>query len=92
MDNWSALRRPGVEDGRQRQLSLSADVYRYAVYYALCQETDEYGKLQELSLRYRSQTSLLRNAISNYSDTDRPDDPKTSLRPLQRNRPQDRRV
>lgn len=57
------------------QLTLSADVYRYAVYYALCQETDEYGKLQSYLCDTDPQTSLLRNAISNYSDTDEPDDP-----------------
>lgn len=29
------------------QLTLSADVYQYAVFYALCQEVDEYGNLQD---------------------------------------------
>jgi len=28
------------------QLSLSADVYQYVVFYALCQEVDQYGNLQ----------------------------------------------
>ena len=42
------------------QLTLSADVYRYAVYYALCQETDEYGKLQSYLCDTDPQTSLLR--------------------------------
>ena len=57
------------------QLTLSADVYRYAVYYALCQETDEYGKLQSYLCDTDPQTSLLRSVISNYSDTDDPDEP-----------------
>nr|WP_243264225.1 SpaA isopeptide-forming pilin-related protein [Flavonifractor plautii] len=57
------------------QLTLSADVYRYAVYYALCQETDEYGKLQSYLFDTDPQTSLLRSVISNYSDTDDPDEP-----------------
>ena len=41
----------------------------------LRQETDEYGKLQSYLCDTDPQTSLLRNAISNYSDTDEPDDP-----------------
>ena len=57
------------------QLTLSADVYQYAVYYALCQEKDQYGNLQSYLCDTDPKTSLLRNAISNYSDTDEPDDP-----------------
>ena len=57
------------------QLSLSADVYQYVVFYALCQETDQYGNLQSYLCDTDPKTSLLRNAISNYSDTDEPDDP-----------------
>lgn len=37
------------------QLSLSADVYQYVVFYALCQEVDQYGNLPELPLRHGSQ-------------------------------------
>ena len=57
------------------QLTLSADVYQYVVFYALCQETDQYGNLQSYLCDTDPKTSLLRNAISNYSDTDEPDDP-----------------
>ena len=57
------------------QLTLSADVYQYAVYYALCQEKDQYGNLQSYLCDTDPKTSLLRNAISNYSDTDEPDEP-----------------
>ena len=57
------------------QLSLSADVYQYVVFYALCQETDQYGNLQSYLCDTDPKISLLRNAISNYSDTDEPDDP-----------------
>ena len=57
------------------QLSLSADVYQYVVFYALCQEVDQYGNLQSYLCDTDPKTSLLRNAISNYSDTDEPDDP-----------------
>ena len=28
------------------QLSLNADVYQYAIYYAICAESDKYGNLQ----------------------------------------------
>ena len=67
------------------QLTLSADVYQYAVYYALCQEKDQYGNLQSYLCDTDPKTSLLRNAISNYSDTDEPDEPtpppgKTALK------------
>lgn len=57
------------------QLSLSADVYQYVVFYALCQEVDQYGNLQSYLCDMDPKVSLLRNAISNYSDTDEPDDP-----------------
>ena len=57
------------------QLTLSADVYQYVVFYALCQETDQYGNLQSYLCDTDPKTSLLRNAISNYSDTGEPDEP-----------------
>ena len=57
------------------QLTLSADVYQYVVFYALCQEVDQYGNLQSYLCDTDPKTSLLRNAISNYSDTDEPDEP-----------------
>ena len=57
------------------QLSLSADVYQYVVFYALCQEVDQYGNLQSYLCDTDPKVSLLRNAISNYSDTDEPDSP-----------------
>ena len=63
------------------QLSLSADVYQYVVFYALCQEVDQYGNLQSYLCDTDPKVSLLRNAISNYSDTDEPDDPDESTPP-----------
>ena len=62
------------------QLTLSADVYRYAVYYALCQETDEYGNLQSYLCDTDPQTSLLRNAISNYNSEPEPEPEQTALK------------
>lgn len=55
------------------QLTLSADVYQYAVFYALCQEVDQYGNLQDYLCDTDPKIDLLRNAISNYSDTPEPD-------------------
>lgn len=55
------------------QLTLSADVYQYAVFYALCQEVDEYGNLQDYLCDTDPQVSLLRNAISNYNSDPGPD-------------------
>lgn len=55
------------------QLTLSADVYQYAVFYALCQEVDEYGNLQGYLCDTDPQVSLLRNAISNYNSDPGPD-------------------
>ena len=57
------------------QLTLSADVYQYVVFYALCQETDQYGNLQSYLCDTDPKTSLLRSAISNYSDSGEPDEP-----------------
>ena len=51
------------------QLTLSADVYQYVVFYALCQEKDQYGNLQSYLCDTDPKTSLLRNAISNYTST-----------------------
>ena len=49
------------------QLTLSADVYQYAVFYALCQEVDEYGNLQDYLCDTDPKVGLARNAISNYN-------------------------
>ena len=64
------------------QLTLSADVYQYVVFYALCQETDQYGNLQSYLCDTDPKTSLLRNAISNYSDTGEPDEPDDPDEPI----------
>ena len=49
------------------QLTLSADVYQYAVFYTLCQEVDEYGNLQDYLCDTDPKVGLARNAISNYN-------------------------
>lgn len=55
------------------QLTLSADVYQYAVFYALCQEVDEYGNLQDYLCDTDPKVGLARNAISNYNSEPGPD-------------------
>lgn len=50
------------------QLTLSADVYQYVVFYALCQEKDKYGNLQNYLCDTDPKTSLLRSVISTWSD------------------------
>ena len=64
------------------QLTLSADVYQYVVFYALCQEVDQYGNLQSYLCDTDPKVSLLRNAISNYTDTPdgEPDPEHTALK------------
>ena len=64
------------------QLTLSADVYQYAVYYALCQEKDQYGNLQSYLCDTDPKVSLLRNAISNYTSEPEgePDPEETALK------------
>ena len=49
------------------QLTLSADGYQDAVFYALCQEVDEYGNLQDYLCDTDPKVGLARNAISNYN-------------------------
>lgn len=62
------------------QFSLSAEVYKYAVYYALCQEKDEYGNLQSYLCDTDPQTELVRTAVSRFrSDEPEPDEPETGL-------------
>ena len=56
------------------QLSFAADVYRYVVFYALCQEVDQYGELQSYLCDTDPKTSLTGAAVSQYT-ADEPDDP-----------------
>lgn len=62
------------------QLTLSADVYQYVVFYALCQEKDKYGNLQNYLCDTDPKTSLLRSAVSNYSDAPDGEPEGTALR------------
>ena len=50
------------------QLSLSADVYQYAIYHAICAESNKYGNLQRYMATTDPTTPIRINAISKYSD------------------------
>ena len=61
------------------QLSLRADVYKYAIFYALCAETDKYGNLQRYMCDTDPTTELRQSTFSRYSadNTPAPDEPDT---------------
>ena len=61
------------------QLSLGADVYQYAIYYAICAESNKYGNLQRYMATTDPTTPIRINAISAYSGG--PDVPDTPDRP-----------
>ena len=50
------------------QLSFSTDVYKYAVFFAICQETDQYGNLQNYVVDTDPTTTMQLSAYSNYAD------------------------
>lgn len=54
------------------QLSFSTNVYKYAVFYAVCQETDTYGTLQNYVVDTDPTVTMNLSAYSNYADS--PDD------------------
>ena len=50
------------------QLSFNTNVYKYAVFFAICQEKDEYGELQNYVVDTDPTTTMQLFAYSNYSD------------------------
>lgn len=50
------------------QLSFNTNVYKYAVFFAICQEKDEYGELQNYVVDTDLTTTTQLSAYSNYSD------------------------
>ena len=50
------------------QLSFSTNVYKYAVFYAICQEKDQYGELQNYVVDTDPTVTMRLSAYSNYSD------------------------
>ena len=64
------------------QLSFITDVYKYAVFYAICQEKDTYGNLQNYVVDTDPTVTMDLSAYSNYAN-DPDDDPNgTGLRIL----------
>ena len=61
------------------QLSFSTNVYQYAVFYAVCQEVDTYGNLQNYVVDTDPTTMMRLSAYSNYADSDE-EPPETGLR------------
>lgn len=61
------------------QMSLHANVYKYAIYYALCAETSKYGTLQRYMCDTDPTTEIRQSTFSRYSaaPSDTPDKPET---------------
>ena len=61
------------------QMSLHANVYKYAIYYALCAETNKYGTLQRYMCDTDPTTEIRQSTFSRYSaaPSDTPDEPET---------------
>ena len=62
------------------QLSFSADVYKYAVFYATCAETGKYGQLQNYMCDTDPTVTMQLSAYSNYADHGDTPVPDTSLK------------
>ena len=62
------------------QLSLSAPVAQYAAMYAVCQEKDKYGNLQNYICDLDNNVRLDLAAISSYTDDGIPDPDQTALK------------
>lgn len=62
------------------QLSFTTDVYKYAVFYAVCAEQNKYGKLQNYMCDTDPTVTMLLSAYSNYSDGGEVEPPDTGLK------------
>lgn len=62
------------------QLSFSADVYKYAVFYATCAETGKYGQLQNYMCDTDPTVTVRMSAYSNYTDDGDTSVPDTGLK------------
>ena len=62
------------------QLSLTTDVYKYAVFYATCAEVNKYGKLQNYMCDTDPTVTMRLSAYSNFSDGEKPEAPDTGLK------------
>ena len=64
------------------QLSFSTNVYKYAVFYAVCQEKDTYGNLQNYVVDTDPTVTMNLSAYSNYADNPGDEHDETGLRIL----------
>ena len=64
------------------QLSFSTNVYKYAVFYAVCQEKDTYGNLQNYVVDTDPTVTMNLSAYSNYADSPDDEPDETGLRIL----------
>lgn len=62
------------------QLSFTTDVYKYAVFYAVCAEQNKYGKLQNYMCDTDPTTTMRLSTYSNYSDGGEVEPPDTGLK------------
>ncbi len=62
------------------QLSLTADVVQYAAMYAVCQEKDKYGNLQNYICDLDNSRHMELAAVSSYSDSGESDPEETALK------------
>lgn len=62
------------------QLSFTTDVYKYAVFYAVCAEQNKYGKLQNYMCDTDPTVTMRLSAYSNFSDGEKTEEPDTGLK------------
>ena len=62
------------------QLSFTTDVYKYAVFYAVCAEQNKYGQLQNYMCDTDPTTTMRLSTYSNYSDGEKTEEPDTGLK------------
>ena len=62
------------------QLSFTTDVYKYAVFYAVCAEQSKYGQLQNYMCDTDPTTTMRLSTYSNYSDGEKTEEPDTGLK------------
>ena len=62
------------------RLSFTTDVYKYAVFYAVCAEQNKYGKLQNYMCDTDPTVTMRLSTYSNYSDGGEVEPPDTGLK------------
>ena len=61
------------------QLNFKGNVYQYAVYYAVCAETDKYGKIQNYICDTDPTAPINISFMSNYKTENAPDEDKPNV-------------